>query len=365
MNFDSTMQRVPVGTMPEARQYSAPRRGWKLIPRDFWAKFAIGWAAAQFLITTIIELLIAIKHRQYTTQLINLGVSRGEQSNAFALTLYHGLFVAAQGFQLFLCFDAVVHSSIIQFGSTTAFNIALFGYSVIQNRQADSIVRQGNQARVAQQFGLHPTNGMEIAVIVFMAIFSVGWVIITQRLYRLFGWSIFKELGADVGVKKRLKLYHIYLMLLKLDVFFFLGFDLQFLVLVLITNQNSAIAHAIAAVVITFGLLIVAFYAIRRESSILMSITLLGFSGGIGYLISKLVDVVTNNTGKYEGSKNSLTFFEVITIALSIATFVVAILNFRNFGKGLKEQLNRSRNPNMELDDFNRGNGKDTRWPLD
>ena len=93
-----------------------------------------------------------------------------------------------------------------------------------------------------------------------------------------------------------------------------------------------------------------------------MSITLIAFSGGIGYLISKLVDVITNTTPKYEGSKKSLTFFgefhalrsfclgmhwfcsclrfsaEVITLALSIATFVVAILNFRNFGKGLKEQ---------------------------
>lgn len=29
---------------------------------------------------------------------------------------------------------------------------------------------------------------------------------------------------------------------------------------------------------------------------------------------------------------------EALTLALCIATFIVAILNFRNFGKGLKEQ---------------------------
>ncbi|KAJ3052719.1 hypothetical protein HK097_005811 [Rhizophlyctis rosea] len=361
------MVRVPSASRPSEDRRPGPRRSWRQIPRDFWAKFAIGWSGAQFLILACVEVGLAVKHYQYTQDLINLGVSRGERNNATALTLYHGLVVASQAFQLFLCFDAVVHSSMIQLGSTTAFNTALFGYSIIQYTQANSILSVQNQARASEaSIGVHPTATLEMVVIAFSAIFTLGWFVITQRLYRVFGWSVFKELGADIGVKRRLKLYHIYLMLLKLDVFFFMGFDLQFLVLVLIGKDKEAIiTHTAIAIPVTIGMLVVAYLAIRRESSILMSITLIAFSGGIGYLISKLVDVITNTTPKYEGSKKSLTFFEVITLALSIATFVVAILNFRNFGKGLKEQLSRSRNPNMELDDFNRGNGKDTRWPLD
>lgn len=44
-----------------------------------------------------------------------------------------------------------------------------------------------------------------------------------------------------------------------------------------------------------------------------MTLTLVGLSGGIGYIIAKLVDVTQNgDTDKYFGSKKSLTFFGMI-----------------------------------------------------
>ncbi|KAJ3280475.1 hypothetical protein HK104_000632 [Borealophlyctis nickersoniae] len=371
MNYDSTLVRIPTASSSDQRSPSKPPKA-KLIPRDPWAKAAVGWALSQFLLITLLEIIVATRHYNYTTDAaVSALLGDAGNQNSRALTLYHGLFIASQAFQLFLCFDAVVHSSMIQLVSTTTFNWALFGYSCMQYRQAMTIFTDAQQ-KVAetQNIPVHPTRVVEIVIIICMLVFSLGWIAISYRLYRVFGWSIFKELGADIAVKNRLRQYHIYMMLLKLDVFFFLGFDLQFLVLVLIlqssTDKTDVWTHAGVAIPFTLGLLIVAYFAIRRESNWLMALTLLGLSGGIGYLISKLVDVQTNKTNKYQGSKNSLTFFEAITLILSIATFVVGIFCFRNFGKGLKEQLHKARNPNLEMDDFNRLNNKDPhRWSLD
>jgi len=44
----------------------------------------------------------------------------------------------------------------------------------------------------------------EILIIVLMSIFCFGWIVITLRLYKNFGWNVFKQLGADIGVKSKL-----------------------------------------------------------------------------------------------------------------------------------------------------------------
>ncbi|KAJ3011351.1 hypothetical protein HKX48_006881 [Thoreauomyces humboldtii] len=378
MDFDSrSLQRIPSGVTTDFNQGPYRRnQSWisRLIPKDRWAKVAIIWSLVQFFPIVLAECIIAKEHSQYRAELqlvptINVTGTQADNlklliANARALTVYHALFIVAQAFQLVLVADAVITSSMIQMVSTVFFNFALFAYAGLQYHQASSIGDLA--ANTLTGFTLpapHPTKGLEVVVIIGMALFVTGWLVITQRLYRVFGWSVFKELGADIAVRNRLKLYHVYLMLLKLDVFFFLGFDVQFLVLVII-NQASAgssekYTHGLIAMPLTLVLLVISYVAIRRESRILMTLTCLGLSGGIGYLIAKLVDISQNteaNKDKYTGSKASLTLFEVITLLLCVATFIVALLNYRNFGKGLKEQLNRARGRDLELDETNMGN---------
>ena len=77
----------------------------------------------------------------------------------------------------------------------------------------------------------------------------------------------------------------------------------------------------------------------------MMAALLFGLSAGIGYLVTKLVDLATNpDPTKFLGARRSLGWFESFTLLLAMATFVLAALNFRNFGKGLKEhRLNHKR----------------------
>ncbi|KAJ3151673.1 hypothetical protein HDU89_001721 [Geranomyces variabilis] len=366
MDFDSrSLQRIPSGSEAGFNHHSQAHTTWRsrLTPRDRWAKAAIAWATVQLVVIIFLEAIVAKKHSDYhhdlekATERTTDAVRTALVANANALTIYHALFIVAQAFQWVLVGDAVLTASTIQMISTTVFNFALFGYSALQFKQASDIGDTSNDIRAANLPAPHPTKTLEIIIILAMALFCIGWLVITQRLYRVFGWSVFKNLGADISVRRRLKLYHVYMMLLKLDVFFFFGFDIQYLVLVILSpSQNDAIlkyTHGLVAMPLTLVLLVLAFVAIRRESRVLMTATLLGLSGAIGYLMAKLVDVAQlGSTPKYSGSRKSLTFFESLTLALCVATFVIACLNFRNFGKGLKEQLNKARGRDLELDNI-------------
>ncbi|KAJ1553948.1 hypothetical protein HK096_005680 [Nowakowskiella sp. JEL0078] len=315
----------------------------------------------------------------YTCSKLNCyGASATEvKANSRAVPIYQGIFILAQGFQLVLSFDSVLNSSVMQLLSTTVFNIALFGYSIIQWTQGNTLAGLAkNTAATIPGFVAHKSNLIELVIIGLMAIYSILWVIVTIRLYKVFGWSIFKELGADIAVRRRLTLYYIYVMLLKLDTFFFVGFLGQYLLLVLITPEadggdSKAWIYGGVSLPLSIILLAIAYYAIRRESNILMTLVLIGLSGVMGFLVTRLVDIFVNTT-RYIGSKNSLTFFALITILLCLSTFVIAVLNFRNFGKGLIDQLKSRGNPkgHLQLDDMGRGqsqyinNENGSKWPV-
>ncbi|KAI8924831.1 hypothetical protein BC831DRAFT_463371 [Entophlyctis helioformis] len=328
------------------------------IPSDPWARTAIGWSLAQLLLVGILEVVLAANHSAYVADIGNqkpgwpsvpaIGSSPGYPSkdliynNGRAITVYHGLFVCGLVFQFVMAYDAIFNMSVIQLVTTSIFNWSLAIYSIVQSSQAANLL-DNVPARLVRNVGPHPTTTTEIIIMVVMFVFAVGWVYLSYQLYKVFGWTLFKEMGADINVRNQLMVYHVYLLLLKLDVFFFLGFSFQFLFLVLTTQGSTTdfILHAAVATPGTVVLLALAYFAIRRESKVLMITTMVGLLGGGAYLVSKLVDVYSPaNEAKYSSSKRSITFFIILALLMTAATLVSAFLNYLNFGKGLMDQLN-------------------------
>jgi hypothetical protein len=83
------------------------------------------------------------------------------------------------------------------------------------------------------------------------------------KLYDEFAWTIYKHISADLRLKRRYLTFQVYIALLKFDFFFFLGFTVQFVVIVYKTNLEFALT--IAAIPVTILILFAAAWFTRRE----------------------------------------------------------------------------------------------------
>ncbi|KAJ3273621.1 hypothetical protein HDV01_004230 [Terramyces sp. JEL0728] len=239
MDGDGPLERV---TLERNRSSNANQQKQAWIPQNRWAKLALLVSFVQFVVVSAIELYIMVGYRGFLDNLFgnystipattatpdNITLYPRDQQfnytvhkdymNGAAITVYHGLLIGAQLFQLILIADALFQLSLIQLVTTTIFNWATFGYGIIQTRQASTwasdsynitkafpdFVHKLNASLLNEIDGAYPYGGASIALIVVLLLFCIGWVFLTWKLYYVFGWTTYKELGADVRVKSNL-----------------------------------------------------------------------------------------------------------------------------------------------------------------
>lgn len=281
----------------------------------------------------------------------NLGDTKNKpevQSQAQTIPTFLTLFIFGFLYTLVVVWDALRQKNTIQVIGVCFSNLALMVYTTIQIDQIQEAIG------VLKKFNALETNitAMElwddirpflIAIPCIIALATVGMGFISWKIYQEYAWDILKNIGADYRMKKRFLHYQIYIALLKFDFFFFLGFIIQFVVVVA-QKSDPEFALTIVTIPITILILLGAAFFTRRENKIGMSFVIVLYLGGLSYFIFKLVRIYQPGyKASYEAVRKSLTAFAVITILLIILTITNAIICMRNFGLGLKPHLNSKR----------------------
>ncbi|KAF9286797.1 hypothetical protein BGZ68_002549 [Mortierella alpina] len=263
-----------------------------------------------------------------------------------SIPAYLMVFVFAQLFQLVIAWDAVRAQNTIELIGIVIFNVCCFAYSIFEISQIRNSLENGGAAG----FFDPPSRATELQsslqpfLIVDVCVIGISQCLVTWLAYQLFqefGWKIYKKIGADPNMKKMYRAYQIYLVLIKVDLFFFVGFSIQFIYLALTRRgQDPEYWLTIIVLPLTVLILYIAVYAVRHESRKWMATFLVAMLAGVVYFIFKVVRMyVGEKAPLYKGVNQFLTLFASLCLITILATIANAMICYRNFGKGLKPHL--------------------------
>lgn len=307
------------------------------------------WA---FLLTALLQAIVALALEAYIFAKFQLGLQPNAHKFPQAQTIptYLSVFMFGYIYQMVLVYDALRLKNTIQVIGLCIYNVGILVYASIQMDQINDAVvelKKYNMIDLAFWADIKPFLIVEPCLMAFGTILMsfVAW-----KLYDEFSWTIYKHISADLRLKRRYLTYQIYIALLKFDFFFFLGFTVQFLVVV----NNTADAEfylTIAAVPITIILLLLAAYWTQKENVLGMAAIITVYFGALAYFLFKLVRMYGSDGSRvqdYLPARRSLTTFAVITILLLLVTIVIACMCTHNFNKGLKPHIAKRKVPDLE-----------------
>ncbi|ORZ02590.1 hypothetical protein BCR43DRAFT_509751 [Syncephalastrum racemosum] len=308
---------------------------------NFWSSsrystFLVLFAIFEAIVVIALEAVVFAKF--YSSGFAQDSLGRG-------IPVYLMIFIVCQIYQVAISWDAVRMQNTIQVIAFILFNLCCFIYAVFQFQQiSEALHNDGDGAEVDAGRLEWIITRLLIANAVVIGICELVYFYIGARLYQEFGWRIYKKIGADPEIRNMYRWYQILLTILKVDMFFFVGYSIQYLVLVLHPGDPE-FPLTIIALPLTCLFLILAVYAVRHESRTLIIIFFVGLAAGCAYFIFKIYRIYDPDQAyKYLFVNKFLTFFASVSLALLVLTIINAALCWSNFNKGLKAHLLRDRN---------------------
>lgn len=191
-------------------------------------------------------------------------------------------FLALYGFgfiyELILVYDALRMKNTIQVIGLCACNLGLLIYGAVQVRQIKDAVSVLADNQMISPIVWAQSQPFLIIIPCIVALGSILMIFVAWKLYDEFAWTIYKHISADLRMKRRYLTYQIYIALLKFDFFFFLGFTVQFLVVVSSSKHDAEFYLTIIAVPVTIIILVFAAWFVRRESTAGMIVIIVSFA---------------------------------------------------------------------------------------
>ncbi|KAL7410354.1 hypothetical protein BDY24DRAFT_344272 [Mrakia frigida] len=309
------------------------RVGWrKLVPGSLVTRLYVGLVVLQTVVDMAIEgnLLIQFLALDTTGPL-----TTSSSASSLRLPVYLGIFAVAHLFMLVMSIDAVKARNTIQIFGLCIFNGMFLVYAIIQIDE----IRQAFDGTDSDELSSSAASKIPVTLLTalipsMIGACEIGYLILSWFCWREMGWDIYKSMGADRRLKKLFFHYQIFLCICKFSFFFFLGFSIQLIYLVL--KRDWEFYLTVVALPFSLLLLLLGWLSARYEVRWGMGI----FTGAMvvlaAYYSLKLYRIWEETETLLTIAK-SLTVFAVLSLILLVLTFTYTVIVWRGFGLGLKE----------------------------
>ncbi|KAJ3343281.1 hypothetical protein HDU93_009267 [Gonapodya sp. JEL0774] len=316
---------------------------------DRYTRIGFVLSIAQVLVGVAIILSILVFHLKLDTWILDyyrVFQSSGDveqddlyevQSYALALKVYHVLFLGTQCFQFYLYIDSIVFSNTMELLTLFVFLAISFGYACVNVVQEKSLVAEIAGTFENFEFGDRYTthHNLGFGILATNGLFLLLWIFIGSQVYLKMGWLMFRQTGADLQKRRRYIYHHLLQLLLKLDVFFFIGFAIQYFVLVVLNPKYSypvgtTVGFGVVAIGGAFFIVSLGLISVRSQSAVQLSVFVVLCVAAFGYLGSVLFDLFGRNDSvkqRFTGSREGLAVFVCGTMFMILFTVVLAVVN--------------------------------------
>ncbi|KAJ5767100.1 uncharacterized protein N7511_004716 [Penicillium nucicola] len=312
-------------------KHTVPHKGQPrlYVPNTLWTRAFSITVIAETVATCAIESWILISLRHHLDD-------DGKDNANMRLQSFLGLYIFALLYELALSYDALRRKNTIQLVGLCICNLGLLTYGFLQMQEIKSTVRTAlNDQAVSDQL-LHTFRIEIVLVPIILGVCTIAMTFFTWKLRAEFSWSIYKNISADLQMKRRYLTYQVYIALLKFDFFFVFGSQLQIILVVLKYTDSDFILNA-SLIPITIATLVGAAQFCKREkkkSLITMMFFMLVIMGIFGLTLYRMH--LRSQSQQFASVRVSLTLFSSISLFLMGVTLVISVLCILNFNKGLK-----------------------------
>ncbi|KAH8429131.1 uncharacterized protein LDX57_006801 [Aspergillus melleus] len=154
---------------------------------------------------------------------------------------------------------------------------------------------------------------------------------LAYQLHHQFVWELYRSINGDAKTK-------IYVVLLKVDFYFIIGFILQYN-LIDVHFDEPEYSLTMAIIPATLMVMFSGLYFVRSERKIAMICVIVCYVAMIAYLLSRIIILFGNSHRAKTDGKDMMLLFAFMALALTTLMVLSVIRCILNFGQGLKNVL--------------------------
>ncbi|KAE8152084.1 hypothetical protein BDV25DRAFT_170857 [Aspergillus avenaceus] len=292
----------------------------------------------QGILVTLLEVYILLQWQSW----VNPNITQVPVS--YILPIGMGILVFAGVYEAILCLDAFHHKNNISLVAICTSNVCIVVYAVMQYLKMRETVQSLRYGKDGMGHPLADSSRdiwaslrpAELAVPIILSACSLFIIPIAYRLHKDYAWAIYKSIHGSSLLRFRYLAYEVYIVLIKFDFFFLVGFIVQYdLVDVHFIEPEYSLTMAlipVALCVMLFGI-----YCVKSELKLGMLLVIVFLLALIAYLLSRIIVLCGHTLRARTAGKEMMLLFAAIALILTVFTTACAIQCIVNFGHGLKK----------------------------